>query len=151
MSQLKKFLLSLAILAAIACGVHLGRADAAGGGGDILCSIDVTVESRTQTGLVVGTEEYHNEFVLREGVPFSDDFSTATRSKTLDASLASGDGEKTVSVDWFADVTVFNTVDLRTSVTLEDGDKRGKAVGDNTVFTSSGSTRTLYTLTCVED
>ena len=152
MSQLKKSLLSVAILAAIACGVHLGRADAAGGGHKgVLCIIDVTVESSDQAGTVFGTEVYHKEFVLREGVSFSDDFSTGTRLKFMEASLQKDGGEKTVSVDWFADVTVFNSVEFSTAVTLEGGDKRGKAVGNHAVFTSTGSTRTVYTLKCVED
>jgi hypothetical protein len=153
MSRSNKFLFSVAVLAVTACGVRPGQAHAARLAGDygIFCVIDVTVESRDQAGLVVGTEVYSKEFFLREGESFSDDFSTRTRFKFLDATFEKNDGERTVSVNWFADVTVFNSVEFSTAVTLERGDKSGKAVGDHILFTSNGSTRTTFTLRCVED
>src|SRR3954465_476086 len=147
MSRSNKFLLTLSVLVVTACGVRPALADDRG----LSCVIDVTVESKDQAGLVVSTEVYQNEFILREGESFSDDFSTRTRFKFLDASFEKDGGERTVSVDWFADVTVFNSVEFSTAVTLEGGNKSGKAVGDHTFFTSNGSTRTTYTLRCAED
>ena len=117
----------------------------------LACTIDVVVETRNQTGLVVSTETYHREFVLREGETFSDDFSTRTRFKFFDATFAQVDGEKIVSASWFADVTVFNSVEFDTVVSLEDGAKRGRSTGQHTLFTSTSSTTTRYTLTCVEN
>lgn len=67
------------------------------------------------------------------------------------ASLDKANKESTVAIDWFADVTVFNSVDFNTSVVLAQDQKQGKAVGDHSVDTSSGSTRTSYSLVCVEE
>jgi len=85
MSRSNKFLLSVAVLAVTTCGVRPSQAHAARLADDhgIFCVIDVTVESRDQAGLVVGTEVYSKEFFLREGESFSDDFSTRTRFKFL--------------------------------------------------------------------
>ena len=59
--------------------------------------------------------------------------------------------DRTVTADWFADISVFDSVDLQTSVTLEGGDKRGKSVGQHTLFISNGSETTTYSLMVVEN
>jgi hypothetical protein len=141
---------SLLILTSVAGGAWLSRAHAARQDG-LFCVMDVVVELKDQVGAVVGAETYHKEFVLQEGGTFSDDFSTSTRSKSFIASLQKEGGDRTVSADWFADVSVFDAVDLRTSVTLESGDKRGKSVGEHTLFISGGSETTSYSLTCSDN
>ena len=113
--------------------------------------MDVTVESRNQTGDVVSREVYQKAFVIQEGETFFDDFSMCMRFKFFTASLQKEDGDKTVAINWFADVTVFNSVDFDTSVTLTGGQKSGKTAGRNSVYTSSGSTTTQYSLACVEN
>ena len=156
MFQAKKVWLSLAVVAAIAGGVLLSqvgvvRAAPVARDGGIFCVMDVVVETRNQTGVLVGTEPYHNEFVLQEGETLFDDFSTRFRFKYFTASLQKNDGENTVAINWFADVTVFNSVDFNTSVILTNGNKSGKVAGDHTLYTSSGSTTTTFSLVCVED
>ena len=153
MIQAKKILVSFAMMIATAGVILLGEVNAAraDGGGGVVCVVDVVVESRTQTGLLVSKEVYQKEFILDEGEAIFDDFSTRTRFKFLTASLQKENGDKTIAVNWFADVTVFNSVDFNTSVVLGDGQKRGKVVGDNTVYTSNGSTKTTFSLVCVEE
>ncbi len=153
MLQTKRLLLSISVAVAMVSLLVLNSADAARPFEDhaVSCVIDVEVESKNQTGTVIGTEVYHQEFLLQEGEVFSEDFSTRTRFKFFDATFSKLNGDRTISINWFADVTVFNSVDCSTSVVLSDGDKSGKAVGENTVYTSAGSTRTKFTLTCTED
>lgn len=118
----------------------------------VLCVMDVVVESENQSGILIGKEVYHQEFLLNDGVPlFQEDFSTRTRLKFFTAALQTDKGESSVAINWFADVTVFNTVDLNTSVLIAKGNKSGQASGNNTVYTSNGSTRTTFTLSCLEN
>jgi hypothetical protein len=149
----KKWFFSLAIVVAAVGGVLLSQAGVARAEREsgVLCVMDVVVESRNQSGTVVGTETYHQEFVLQEGASYFDDFSTRTRFKFFSASLQKNNGESTVAINWFADVTVFNSVDFNTSVILADGQKSGKVAGNNTVYTSSGSTTTNFSLSAVEN
>ena len=145
----------LSLAAVTVGGVLMSQADVAWGeSGDhgIFCVMDVVVDSENQTGQPIGSEVYHKEFVLQEGVTlFEDDFSTRTRFKFFTATLHRNNGENTVTINWYADVTVFNSVDFNTSVTLADGNKRGKVTGDDTVYTSNGSTTTNFSLSCVEN
>lgn len=153
MLQVKGALLNLAVAFAIASGSLLSQSTEAlaEGGNGISCVMDVTVESRNQTGDVVSREIYQKAFVIQEGETFFDDFSTRTRFKFFTASLQKENGDKTVAINWFADVTVFNSVDFDTSATLADGQKSGKTTGRNTVYTSNGSTTTQFSLACVEN
>lgn len=117
----------------------------------VSCVVDVVVETRNQAGTVVGREAYQKEFVLEEGGQLFDDFSTRTRFKFFTATFNRNDGETTIAIDWFADVTVFNSVDFSTAVVLSDGQKSGKSIGQHTLYTSGGSTTTRYSLSCVEN
>jgi hypothetical protein len=149
----KKSVFSVAVVLTIAGGILLNSADASRPASDdgLLCVIDVLVQSKNTSGIVTGSEIYQREFVLSEDETFSEDFSTQTRFKFFDASFQKVDGDKVVAIDWFADVTVFNSVDFTTSVILSKGDKSGRAAGSHTLYTSSGSTTTTYTLTCVKN
>jgi hypothetical protein len=153
MFQAKKVLLSLAVVIAavsvtIWSHVEIAQAD---GGASVSCLVDVVVESRNQSGVLVGTELYHKEFVMQESESFFDDFSTRIRFKFFSASLSKLNGDKTIAINWFADVSVFNSVDFNTTVTLADGQKSGKSAADNTVYTSNGSTTTRFSMVCVEN
>ncbi len=116
----------------------------------ILCVADVVVETRDQSGTVLSTEAYHKDFSMTDGTFFSDDFSTFTRFKFFDAAMTTNLGASKVSIDWFADVTVFNAVDVSTSVTIPKGQKEGSTSGIHTFYTSTGSTQTTYSLTCLK-
>lgn len=119
-------------------------------GHPVECTVDVVVETRGSTGTVTSTQTYQQSFLLDEGGVFFEDFSTRTRFKFLTVTSTKVDGETTIAMNWYADVTVFNSVDLDTSVLLEGGVKKGRSTGRHTLYVSGGSTTTIYTLTCVE-
>ncbi len=149
----KKSLLSIALVFTAAQGLLLSHAREAAAGDDngVACVLDIVVSNISQTGVIVSQEVYQRQFLLQEGGFYFDDFSTRTRFKFFSASLTKLDGDSTVSINWFADVTVFNSVDFNTSVTLSDGQKRGESAGDNTVYTSNGGTRTNFSLSCLQN
>jgi hypothetical protein len=154
MLQLKKSWSAVLAVIVLASGAWLSQWNTASADGvdkGIACVMEVVVVSKNQSGTVIGTESYLKEFVLTEDGRFDDDFSTRTRFKFFSASLEKVDGESTITVNWSADVTVFNAVDFNTSVTLEGGQKRGSAAGDHTFYNSSGSTKTTFSLKCVEE
>lgn len=153
MPQLSKKVVSLVLLSAAVGGLILAQGDEvqAFREAGVACTMDVVVESLSQTGTVVSREVYTKDFVLLEGGRIDEDFSTRTRFKFFSASLQKANGELTIDANWFADVTVFNSVDLTTSVVLMDGQKTGKSVGSTTVYTSNGATTTTFSLTCTEN
>lgn len=116
----------------------------------VYCVLTVIAETRNQSGTVVGTEYYLKEFLLTDGAFFSDDFSTRTRFKFMDASMNTVDGDSTIDIDWFADISVFNSVDVSTAVTLGKGNKAGKSQGQHTFYTTGSSVRTTFFLECSE-
>lgn len=117
----------------------------------VIGAIDVTVESRNSSGTLVAVEQYNVTFELAESGFFFQDFSTRTRFKFFTASLEKVDGVYTVTLDWFADVTVFNSVDLTTSLVFGNGQKSDHTEGVSTVYTSSGSTRTKFSAIAIEE
>ena len=119
-------------------------------GGDVGCIVDVVVETRNQSGTVVSTELYQKEFTLVDGQFYSDDFSTRTRFKFFNADMSTSNGDSTITMYWFADVTVFNSVDVGTTVNLGRGRKDNTSSGTHILYTSTGSTRTSFSLTCFE-
>ena len=139
----KKLVTTLAIAVAAIAGIFIasGQNAVAERDNGVSCVMDITV----------GSEVYHREFVLHEGETYFDDFSTRIRFKYFTASLEKIDGESKVSVNWFADVSVFNSVDFNTSVTLANGQKSGKVAGDHTLYTSNSRTTTNFSLACIEN
>ena len=78
--------------------------------------------------------------------------STRIRFKFFTASLEKINGESKISVNWYADVSVFDSVDFNTSVILANGQKSGKVAGDHTLYTSNNkATTTDFSLSCVEN
>ena len=150
MTSVKKFIVFALVLACTNIVLLNRFARAEGGDKGVACLIDVVVESKNSAGTVVSREVYSKAFTIDEGGTFTDDFSTRTRFKFFTANMTKVEGEKTVAINWFADVTVFNSVDLDTAVSLEDGQKTGKATGRHTLYVSGGSTTTTYTLSCSE-
>ena len=53
-------------------------------------------------------------------------------------------GETVVSINWFADVSVFNSVDFSTKLTLDGGP--GSVSADHTFSSTSGHATTSYLL-----
>lgn len=112
------------------------------------CTISVEYKRSNVSRLV-----YTREFLVSPTAPFTDDFSTATRLRFFDATVARIDNEPHVAVVFDADVDVFNAVQFGTTLKVHDENKGDTQSGHNSFFTSvpgaAGSHRTDYTLTCM--
>lgn len=115
------------------------------------CTIDVTYTMQAQDGTVLSVQNYSKAFVVTEGVPFIDDFSTATRFKEFSASLTQVAGEQIVSINFFEDVSVFDSIDFSTSLTLVKGQKQGSISADHTFSSTPGHGTTSYVLTAARN
>lgn len=104
----------------------------------------------------VVTEQYRRDFVVAPGVPFVDDFSTATRIKTFTATAAREAGDLVVSMDYFNDVGTFHAIGFASRLSIRERGKLESTSGSNGFFASSGVTptsvsgnhETNYLLTC---
>ncbi|MCA9187579.1 MAG: hypothetical protein R3E01_29300 [Pirellulaceae bacterium] len=113
----------------------------------LLCSVQIVHEFRAQDGTVLRTETYDQDFVVVEGTPFVDDYSTVTREKIFRASASQIGRDAVLSVDWFADVSTFDSADFSTELTLLRNQAQGLTSASHTYSTSSGHARTSYTIT----
>ncbi len=111
------------------------------------CSVSVEYKRNNVSRLV-----YTKDFLVSPGTPFSDDFSTATRFRFFDATVARVNGVPEVAAVFDADVDVFNAVDFGTVLKVKDESNGETQTGNSSFFTSApgaaGSHRTEYTLTC---
>ena len=90
-----------------------------------------------------GVAQYHRSFVVSAQTPFVDDQSAARADNVFTATLAG----KTVTIDYFKDLNVFDNIHLNTSAVLNGG--RGTATGSSEFSDSaSGNHLTSYSLTC---
>ena len=95
---------------------------------------------------------YTKEFVVGLDAPFTDDFSTATRLRSFDATLSVESGDPVVSATFFADVSTFNGVGFQASLRVRD-EAHGETTSGRTYFYSSvagaaGTHLTTYSMTC---
>ena len=147
MSKLAKIVLSLSLVTLLTAASTLWQSTEANRPETVTCTVDISHNTFNQSGALVGSEVYTNDFVLAEGTPFSDDYSTVTRFKFFDASLSRAGGEATVSFAWFADVSVFNSADFDTTLTLAKGQKTNQSSATSSFWNSNGHSTTTYTLT----
>ncbi len=122
----------------------------------VTCTLDMVFELRQQDGTLVSTQPYQKTFVLTEGVPFEDDFSTATRFKFMTANLERIGGETIVSVNWFSDVSVSNSTDFNATLVMANNQKQGRTSASNTystssIFPNSGHATTSCTLQAIRN
>ena len=90
-----------------------------------------------------GVAQYHGSFVVSAQTPFVDDQSTAHADNVFTAKLAG----KTVTIDYFKDLNVFDNIHLATSAVLSGG--QGTATGSSEFSNSaSGNHLTSYSLGC---
>lgn len=96
-------------------------------------------------------DTYARTFQVSEGVPYAEDFSTATRFKFFDASFARETGQGRVSISYYNDVGVFSTVQLNTSLVMRRRTGVETTSGDHTYSTSQGAAgnhETRWSLSC---
>jgi hypothetical protein len=90
---------------------------------------------------------YAKDFTVSPTAPFSDDFSTATRFRTIDASVTVADGTPEVVLAVEADVDAFNSAGFEAALAIHD--RSGVSTAGRTSFAGAvGSHRITYTLTC---
>jgi hypothetical protein len=90
-----------------------------------------------------GVAQYQGNFVVSAQTPFVDDQSTAHADNVFTATLAG----KTVTIDYFKDLNVFDNIHLVTSAVLNGG--QGTATGSSEFSNSaSGNHLTSYSLAC---
>lgn len=139
--MLKKLLVSIAA-AGLAVSMNANASELRA----VACSVSVDYSLNR-----VVRSTYHKDFVIALGVAFSDDFSTVTRFRFFDASTQLVNGDTVVSISYFNDVGVFDSVDFGTTLTLRNGRDAETTTGSNSFFTSrpaSAEHRTNYTLSC---
>ncbi len=146
-----KLLFSLMTIAVITFASSMWQSTEAGKPASVTCTINVVNTLHSSNGTVVGTETYQRDFVVSEGIPYSEDFSTRTRFKFFDAALTRTNGDSVVAIRWFADVSVFNSVDFASSLKIANGQKTGEAGGEYTFGYSGGYSTTTFSLVGVRD
>lgn len=151
MSKLAKILLSLSMVAVVTVASSSWQITEGAKPESVTCTMNIVNTIHNATGAVVSTETYQRDFVVSEGVPYSEDYSTRTRFKFFDATLTRNNGETIVAISWFADVSVFNSVDLATAIKLSKGQKTGESSAEHTYGFSGGFNTTTYTLVGVRD
>ncbi len=147
MFSVSKLVMSIAFVALLTGGSNLWQSLEAKRPVRVDCTIDIAHTTRAQDGTLLGTEFYTRDFVLTEGTNFEEDYSTPTRFKFFDASLQNVGDSAIVSIAWFADVSVFNSADFSTALTLVKGQKDGEISASHTFSTSAAHSTTTYTLT----
>lgn len=147
MSKFAKIVMSLTLVALVTGGTSLWQSIEAKRPEVVSCTVDIVHTTRAQDGTVLGTEFYSKDFVLSQGTDLSDDYSTPTRFKFFNATLQEAGGAATVAIDWFADVSVFNSADFSTALTLIKGQKQGDISASHTFSSTPGHSTTTYTLT----
>lgn len=116
---------------------------AAAQGNSLACNIQVNV-----TGGTPG-DAYVRDFVLQQGVAFTDDFSTPTRQRSFDAVMAREGSNWVVSINYFNDIGVFDALGFSTRLTVTSGTTT--TTGTTDFATSLPSARryvAAYTLSC---
>lgn len=96
-------------------------------------------------------QAYRKDFAIQPGVAFTDDFSSTTRSRTFNASVAPEGNNMVVAFDYFNDVDTFDAVSFNARMTLFRGQGIETTSGRQGFSTSlgvAGNHLTSYTLSC---
>jgi len=116
---------------------------------ELSVSCSVSVDYQVNNAPV---ETYAKDFVVQPGTGFTDDFSTNLRAKFFNASVAKEGGNIVVSIDYFSDVSVFDSISFNTRLTMHGGRGIETTSGGNTFSSSQaaqpGNHTTSYTLSC---
>lgn len=143
MSKLVKLLLASITVASLAAQNNVNAPE------KLSVSCSVAVDYLVNNVL---SESYRRDFVVQPGVGFTDDFSTNLRQKVFNASTAREAGNIAVAIDYFSDVSTFDSVSFNTRLTIHRGRAIETTSGSNTFSSSQaaqpGNHTTNYTLTC---
>ena len=111
---------------------------------DVTCSVNVTYQINSNTPVV-----YAKDFEVPAGGRFFDDFGNSFRFRDFTATTSVDEkGRMVVRMDYYNDVTVFDTVNTIASLTMYD--ENGTTItGQNTVWSRAGY-KVDYTLSCAK-
>lgn len=119
---------------------------------ELACMVTVDYRFTSQDGTVLNQLPYQTDFLVQPGVDFTDDLSTQTRARVFTASANFDTRDLLVDITYFADVSTFDLVDLRTRLTIPGGRGSATTSGRHIFSTSradlSGHHITDYSLTC---
>ena len=143
MSNLMKLVVSSIAAASLAAPTNVSAEELR----SVSCSVAVDY---LVSGIV--RAPYQKDFVVNPGVGFEDFVWTNTgRMTLLDAStyLEAGTGNTIVTMSFYRDVGVFDSIDFSTYLTLRNDRVEETASGSLTLYTSQPGYRTTnYKLTC---
>jgi hypothetical protein len=112
----------------------------------VSCSIAVATTGANKGG------SYNKDFMLSSGVTFVEDFKDPINPfDFFTATLAPEAGNLVVSIDYFRDVSTYDSVGLSTRLTVHGGRDIETTSGSNEFSSSFGGFRdyrTNYTLSC---
>lgn len=94
---------------------------------------------------------YNKAFVVKSGVDFVEDFGSIAIFDSFTSSIAKAGGNFVVSVDYFRDVSPFDSVGFKANLTIPNGGGIAKTSGSNefdTFLSGFRSYITDYTLSC---
>jgi hypothetical protein len=120
-------------------------AHAASADGSVTCNMVVSTSGAAKGG------SYNKTFVVRPGVNFIEDFGSFASFDSFTASLARTGGNYVLSVDYFRDVSAFDSVGFKANLTIPNGGSIANTSGGNEFDTSVGGSRsylTDYSLSC---
>lgn len=145
MSKLFSSLLAAAVVAAVNTPAMAATGSGNEANDTMACTVSVEHKRGNVTNLV-----YTRDFVVAPSAPYSDDFSTATRFRFFDATVARVNGNPEVAFVFDADVDVFNAVNFGSVLRVHDESGGETLTGSSSFFGSGnvGSQRSFYTLTC---
>lgn len=112
--------------------------------GSVACNITVNTVGAQKGGT------YAKTFVVKPGVTFVEDFGP-TSFDSFTAGITKVGGNFVVDVDYFRDVSVFDSVGFKANLTIPNGGSTAKTTGSNEFDTSTGGFRTYvtgYSLSC---
>lgn len=111
---------------------------------DVTCSVNVTYQINSNAPVV-----YAKDFEVPAGGRFFDDFGSAFRFRDFTATTSVDEkGRMVVRMDYYNDVTVFDTINTIASMTMYD--ENGTTIsGQNNTWSRAGY-RVNYTLNCAK-
>lgn len=141
-------LFSSLLAAAVVTAATTPAMAATGSGNEANDTMACTVSVEHKRGSVT-TLAYTRDFVVAPSAPYTDDFSTSTRFRFFDATVARVNGSPEVAFVFDADVDVFNAVNFGSVLRVHNESGGETLTGSSSFFGSTvGSQRSFYTLTC---
>ncbi len=103
-------------------------------------------ESVSCSVAVIGSATYTKTFVVQPDAPFFDDFSTFVRFKDFSAQMETVADVTTVTIDYYADISAFNSIEFGTTLTIPNNHHIVSSNGRTGFSSNSGNGSASYTI-----